>query len=413
MSQVFLEIQPRDSIVARDGRPFGLNQGRRMKPLDWPLPSVVAGSLRTAVVKATSHLQFDDPTKQALKSLEIAGAFPAFEDELYLPAPVDCVTKEKREGVLEVLRVRPQEPGTEAACDLPAGLRPVMLGFDQADEGFKPGPVPAWWPATKLGAWLAMTGNADPKGNWFDDSFLDRPTKEFRDHVCLDSDRGAADEGKIYQTATLRIGFLPKFGAKIDASFDQRHTDVSLAARVIDGRSRFEHLESLSCWHPLGGERRLVHWRAREKSAPAWQCPSEVRNALSGNTRRVRMLLASPAIFKDGWRPGWLDGPNDGPLQGKPPIPDAPILKLVAASVPRWQAVSGWSYEPVVDPDRRGATRPGPKPIRRMVPAGAVYFFEVVEGDASKLAEHGWLRPVSDDEQERRDGFGLAAWGVW
>jgi hypothetical protein len=33
-------------------------------------------------------------------------------------------------------------------------------------------------------------------------------------------------------------------------------------------------------------------------------------------------------------------------------------------------------------------------------------------GSAARLAE-GWLRPVSDDPQDRRDGFGLAAWGTW
>ena len=56
----------------------------------------------------------------------------------------------------------------------------------------------------------------------------------------------------------------------------------------------------------------------------------------------------------------------------------------------------------------------GPKPVRRMVGSGAVYFFDVVppgQGQASKLAEV-WLAPVSDDIKDRRDGFGLALWGV-
>ena len=50
--------------------------------------------------------------------------------------------------------------------------------------------------------------------------------------------------------------------------------------------------------------------------------------------------------------------------------------------------------------------------FERMVPAGGVYFYQVVEGDAADLAE-SWLRPVSDDPQDRRDGFGLAVWGTW
>jgi CRISPR-associated protein Cmr3 len=38
-------ITPLDPVIARDGRPF--NAGTRMKGLDWPYPSVLAGSLRT------------------------------------------------------------------------------------------------------------------------------------------------------------------------------------------------------------------------------------------------------------------------------------------------------------------------------------------------------------------------------
>jgi CRISPR-associated protein Cmr3 len=50
--------------------------------------------------------------------------------------------------------------------------------------------------------------------------------------------------------------------------------------------------------------------------------------------------------------------------------------------------------------------------VKRISPAGGVYFFEIAEGSASGLADR-WLESVSDDEQDRRDGFGLAAWGVW
>ncbi len=41
----YIELKAHDPIVARDGRPFGV--GQRMKSLDWPYPSVLAGSMRT------------------------------------------------------------------------------------------------------------------------------------------------------------------------------------------------------------------------------------------------------------------------------------------------------------------------------------------------------------------------------
>jgi CRISPR-associated protein Cmr3 len=105
------------------------------------------------------------------------------------------------------------------------------------------------------------------------------------------------------------------------------------------------------------------------------------------------MTLATPAIFRDGWRPSWLD--TGVPFEG------GPRLQLVGVCIQRWRAVSGWSYK-----------TGGPKAIRRMVPAGGVYFFESTSDDNSALASR-WLRPVSDGKQEKRDGFGLAVWGTW
>lgn len=77
-------------------------------------------------------------------------------------------------------------------------------------------------------------------------------------------------------------------------------------------------------------------------------------------------------------------------------------VRLVSAVVGRWKPLSGWSYE-------KG--RNGPKALRRMVPAGSVYFFEVLKGGEG-IADL-WLHSVCDCVQDGRDGFGLALWGFW
>jgi CRISPR-associated protein Cmr3 len=46
-----------------------------------------------------------------------------------------------------------------------------------------------------------------------------------------------------------------------------------------------------------------------------------------------------------------------------------------------------------------------------MVPAGAVYWFEVIAGQ-EHLPEL-WLQPISDDKQDRKDGYGLTLPGIW
>jgi CRISPR-associated protein Cmr3 len=185
---------------------------------------------------------------------------------------------------------------------------------------------------------------------------------------------------------------------RAEEPFKDRFADVTLAVRV---RAKDWEGPELNIWHPLGGERRLVHWGASRADVRGWECPLGVRTALV-SASRVRLVLTTPAIFQHGWRPDWVK-----PDLTAEPFAGGPKLKLVGVSIPRWRAVSGWSMQP-----HQNTKKPGPKPVRRMVPAGGIYFFETVRGGAAALADR-WLEPVSDDRQDRHDGFGLAAWGVW
>jgi CRISPR-associated protein Cmr3 len=209
------------------------------------------------------------------------------------------------------------------------------------------------------------------------DGFLDALPRDERTHVQIRAATGSAEEHMLFTTASLAFP-----------------DPIKIALRVSGADA-----VSIDTLHPVGGERRLVHWAAGEQSP--WLCPPAISEAIA-TARRVRLVLATPALFGGGWKPNWLD---EG-LEGAPPGTQVK-LRLVAVVGDRWRAVSGFGLE-------RGAM--GPKPIRRTVPAGAVYFFEYIEGDRGTLAASGWLGPVSDlaaDGQDRRDGFGLALWGTW
>jgi CRISPR-associated protein Cmr3 len=145
--------------------------------------------------------------------------------------------------------------------------------------------------------------------------------------------------------------------------------------------------------HTLGGERRLAEWGAAEE-AGGWSV-----SRMPDDTPRLRMVLATPAIFSRGWLPGWIDRET---WEGT--IPDTSVrVRLISAVVERWVPISGWSY---------GSKYYGPKPLRRMVPAGSVYFFEKLS-DAPVDGEAMRLRSVCDREQDKNDGFGAALWGIW
>lgn len=396
---IYLSLKPRDPVIARDGRPFGAAQGRHMKSLNWPYPSVVAGSLRTLLGKITGS-GFDRETVARLKSLEVAGPFPVVNNELFFPAPRDIVLRRdpleaKEDGEpTTFFRRRPFSLDQGEDCNLPEGLLPLGL-FPTPEQDFKPFTGPAFWSVASIEQWLKddggtgfepppYLGESEPASGSDTQAlagFLSFPKKDQRTHVKIEPGNLVSEEGMLFSTTGLVMD-----------------ENTAMAVRIGGGEIFSEVLNSLSELHPLGGERRLVHWARDGEIASRWNCPVSLRQAF-GQTPGVRMILASPGLFRYGWKPGWvgLD------LVGTPPGTSV-VLRLRAAAVDRWLPISGWGLE-------KGKV--GPKPVRRLVPAGAVYFFNVEQGNPAELIEERWLRSVCDDTQDRNDGFGLTLWGVW
>jgi CRISPR-associated protein Cmr3 len=416
----YLRVTPHDPLIARDGRPF--SAGLRMRSLDWIYPSVVAGSLRTLLGQMTGG--FADPGQEkaaydqlvgALLDVAIAGPLPVVAahgapDELYFPAPADLTVKRSDDGSLDVLPIRPCDAwrkgaGTDFLDE--HGLVPAV----PADEGddFKPEPVPGFWSTTRMTEWLSGDYHSPLKSGRWPEGFLGLPLKDRRTHVKVKPGSGASEDGMLFQTVGLDFTRLLRQGA------DRREwittPEISLSIRVASRNGLSEHLLNLSNWSPLGGERRIAKWEADAgaNAGVPWIVPPGIRGALEEVAKEshplIRMVLATPALFDEGWRPGWLTIRNepDGTRTLVGTIPDTAVgVRLIAACVDRWKPLSGWSYQPPI----------GPKPVRRLVPAGAVYFFRVEAGDATELISR-WLASVCDRPQDRRDGFGLALWGSW
>ncbi|MBN1236760.1 MAG: type III-B CRISPR module-associated protein Cmr3 [Methanotrichaceae archaeon] len=412
MSTVYLAVTPHDPIIARDGRPFGKDQGIRMRSLDWPYPSVLAGSLRTMLGKTNGG--FSEDVVKALLKIKVAGPLPMKGEQLFLPIPKDILAKENDE-IFFAIPLRPAKFRTGEGCDLPkGGLLPTMLP-DAVDEDFKPSKMPTFWSMSKMIAWLtnstgsnfSLCSNSKSKGGmeekdeddkkcWKGDSdFLEAPEKDERVHVGIDGKTGASEDGLLFMSVALDLAIVGQ-----DES-------IHLAAMVETDNVFGEIVAKLDEIHPFGGERRLARW-ARIEELDGWNCPKVIASELSKSTK-IRMIIATPAIFSNGWVPAWLETKrlDDGSdvLEGTPPgAPGNLKLRLISACIDRWKPISGWSAE---------AKSRGPKAIRRLVPAGSVYFFEAQPGSNSSELGKLWLRSVCDKEEDRKDGFGLAVWGIW
>jgi CRISPR-associated protein Cmr3 len=333
-----------------------------MKTLPWPYPSTVTGAMRTALGKIGGS-DFPPDVVCALKMVSVHGPLPVSKGSLYFPCPKDAVLRAD-DG--RMFAARPVGDG-----DNP---KPVCLPAD-TEDGFKPALLPAFWSTTKITEWLLSASDAGVAAPGEAEG-IGTPAVDYRTHTRIEENTGSAQEGMLFQTAGLALS-----------------PEVQLCVRVA-GHECFGGIleDQLPFLRPVGGERRLARWEL--STCALWKCPESIRETVQG-CQRIRMVLATPAIFENGWLPGWL---KDGHLPGT-----AVPVSLVGAVVGRWQPISGWNLE-------RGRT--GPKPVRRLVPAGSVYFLEVPKGIKLPI-EDLWLAPVSDDDQDRRDGFGSAIWGTW
>ena len=361
-------------LIMRDARPFG--EGSRMHSLSWLTQTATAGAIRSTLWKMSPD---NTETLTALRHVQVSGAFPVFREKMYFPRPLDVVKSGKN-----VYRIRPLDAFPEGSgANMPiSGLLPCV---PETEEDFKPDKLNAFWSRELMAKWL---NNDEEEFTIPDSETLDSPARDERTHASINPKTGTsgtyAGEGRLFSTTGLdfmsKEGGFSRLQASIDAGSSERLP--ALPDKFIA---------------PLGGERRLAEFTSSPEDESLWACPSELA-AKYGQDSNVRLVLATPAIFAQGWFPGWLSVET---LTGEFPGTRA-VVQLVSAVVDRWQPVAGWSYE-------RGST--GHKPMRRAVPAGSVYFFRVLEGSIN--AADLWLKSVCDDGKDIADGFGLGLLGKW
>ena len=377
MNQTWYLIEPQAPLVFRSGKPFGA--GSR-DGANFPWPSALAGLLRTQIMDARGLQPWNNIAhREELQALSAAGPFPVECErgrpvEVWLPKPADAVLlHDEVTGTTSYVRLSPGRFADGAGSDLPAGLAPVV--FENKSKG-KPQPGPAWWPTSALLDWaqgkpvdveaIAQRCSAQP---W---------QVERRTHVGIDRTTFASETGRLFQTEGLDFGAA----RQEEGGWQDRH--FALMARgpagIAAGSVTF------------GGERRMS-WLAPHAGETLSQPAGWAKRLMTG----FAITLATPALFADGWKPGWLDADLCGEVPGIPGL----RVKLRAAALERWQGISGWDL-----------AAQKPRATRKAVAAGATYWFDVLAGTPDQL-EQLWLASLSDNAQDRRDGFGIALTRPW
>lgn len=376
-------IEPRDTILVRDGRPFSNAPGVKAATLPFPVPSTTTGVTRTRMGLDAKGL-FDTSRVDEVLEQTVRGPFLArLNDsgdvsEWLFPAPSDAVVFEgDTDGEAVLRQVVPLRVPDGCQTDLDSSL--TLVGLATPDPRKPVTGAPAFWGEKRMMAWLSSPSNGEKVK--LDDLGIAGPVKETRTHVSVDpgndggGSTGTAREGALFQTGGLRfqtghtLSEVQRLALAVDA-------DGSMAGNLKAGVA------------PFGGERRLVSWRNSKNTLPP--LPEAIRDQIV-KSGRLRLIVVTPACFTAGFKPDWVLREFG--------------LELEAAAIPRYQTLTGWDLR---------LSRP--KPSRRMVASGAVFFVRFrddVTPDTRKQAlSRLWLQPISDVEQDRRDGFGICLVGT-
>ncbi len=344
-----IKIEAIETLFFRDGKPFNLGAETWADVVFPPYPSVLYGALRSTVLfqKGISFSQADTE-KDPSRKLVIKGIYLAVNDNLYLPMPLDCAKeKDSRNNKAMLLKL--------AERPLSSYPLPKTLGSESEIEAIADGLLhEAIFEHYLRGSKVLFYDRID--------RFI---RTEPRVGIARNIETKAVLEGRLY-----RVGMIRPENEKKEKT-----------ALVID----FEgiELEERGLLR-LGGEGKIVHYaRTGNGIEDGMAAFPELDNDM------FKIYLSTPALFKHGWLPGWIEeGTFLGELAGIK-------VKLIAASVGKHISIGGFDY-------KLGK----PKPMKRAVPPGSVYYFQTLSGKAAAGLQEIHGKSVSDYEKEK--GFGVA-----
>jgi len=379
---MWYKIEPLDTLFFRDGRPFTMGAETWANPVFPPYPSTLYGAIRTWLIFERGTLKdfesgkFKDelgtPTEKG--SLNIKGPFIGLDDTLYFSVPNDLL-KKKDKNDNKLFKIDLLKSPEILISDYP--LEKTLI--NKSDFTLK---EIDWFINMAFMKDYLLSGKAFMKDYLLSGKKADLTfdVKEKKDFFLHEKKTGikrsrktlSSEEGYLYRIPMIRL--------------ERKEGKVSL----------FVEIEGLDVNnYPEGG---LIQLGGEGRVAKISKYANDLLKTLKEMTSKFefkifKLYLATPAIFENGWLPKWIDKESfKGNYNGID-------LKLIACSIGKYNLIGGWDL-----------ANQKPKPMYKAVPAGSVYYFEILNNtSAEKIKETFHLKNVSDKNSE--EGFGLSLVG--
>ena len=393
-----LVLSARDGLFCKDGRGWKHSATGRSNSYEWPFPSTMLGALCTSwgrhVEAKEKRLLTPEEWLEIKQNLSLQLMLPLRKSHnedwssqhLMWPVPEDALHLAESDFVY---RLNPTPPAASVGSlgrktqDEKTEDALAQLWLPRVEDKSKPVNAPAWWTHQEFIKWLQgkdvkKLDTSAQKGRSME--------RRLQVHVSINKETRTTLHSSLFSTDILEtLNFTEQdgyqeWGLAIDCQLPNQ-----------------THIQGFSKNHMfLGGKRRFL--RPEEAPKNLFSCPQDLSKAAKETkSKGLRLITVTPAHFKDGWKPDFLkvkDGRFQGELHGL-------SLVLRAACCPRPIHVSGWDMA-------RGC----PKPTKRLVKPGSVYFFEKADNTTftSQDIETLWLAGWGQDQDE---GYGTFVAGLW
>lgn len=371
MNKVKIAIEALDLLFFRNAKPFDSANSAFGETLEMPYTSTIYGALRSKIL--SEHYTKYDEFKRAEGGLltDVIGSpdkkgsleinfFSIIndEDELFLPIANDLVVeKDNPESVFSLdLNKKPEWLNCDSNYQFD-----YLLTTSRNIKVEKP--ERKYISLKNLEKYLNNDSDLDIEKDNFE--FF---TKEYRTGIKINKAINTVEEGMLYRKELIRL--------KDDFKY---YLELSNDEELLPENGLLK----------LGGEGKGASYYSQDINNSINL--SEKTKARIEATKKFKIYVSTPAILNKGWIPEFIDDNLVARLD------NGIQFKIICSSIGKYKMVSGWDI-----------AKGRPKTAYRVLPAGSVYYCEVLNDDFKINDLLDELHGQSISDKRRKDGFGIS-----